>query len=120
MKLRLSFTYGVISPVQSIQLKLKAVSKNRMIYEAIAHSLMNMSYEKTRGGQCKTKMRNLTPKYRKVKDGNRKSGNSLDSSVCLFRGDGCCPRHKVCIGTASSFAHVDMIRIRSGLATNKV
>ena len=68
---------------QAVQLKLKAVSKNRTIYEAIARSLTEMGYEKT-GGQCKTKIKNLTAKYRRVKDGNRKSGNSLDSSFVYF------------------------------------
>ena len=67
---------------QFVQLKLKAVSKNRTIYEAIARSLTNMGYEKM--GQCKTKIKNLTAKSRKVKDGNRKSGNSLDSSFVYF------------------------------------
>ena len=31
-----------------------------------------------------TKIKNLTAKYRKVKDGNRKSGNSPDSSFVYF------------------------------------
>ena len=34
---------------QSVQLQLKAVSKNRTIYEAITPSLTNMGYEKTGG-----------------------------------------------------------------------
>ena len=42
----------------------------------------DMGYEKT--AQCKTKIKNLTAKYRKVKDSNRKSGNSLDSSFAYF------------------------------------
>ena len=36
------------------------------------------------GRQFKTKIKNLTAKYRKVKDSNRKSGNSLDSSFVYF------------------------------------
>ena len=36
------------------------------------------------GAQCKTKIKNLTAKYKKVKDGNRKSVNSLDSSFVYF------------------------------------
>ena len=40
---------------------------------------------KRRGRQCKTKIKNLTAKYRKVKDSNRKSGNSLDYSFVYFR-----------------------------------
>ena len=68
---------------QSIQFKLKVVSKNTKIYEAIAHSLMNVVM-KRQEGQSKTKMKNLTAKNRKVKDGNRKSGNSLDSSFVYF------------------------------------
>ena len=40
---------------------------------------------KIRGAtQCKTKINNLTAKYRKVEDDNRKSGNSLDSSFAYF------------------------------------
>ena len=46
-------------------------------------NFMDMGYEKT-GGKCKTKIKNLTVKYRKVKDGNRKSDNSLDSSFAYF------------------------------------
>ena len=66
---------------QSIQLKLKAVNKNRAIYEVIAHSLADKCYEKTRGGNVRPRLKNLTAKYRKVKDSNRKGGNNLDSSV---------------------------------------
>ena len=54
-----------------------------MIYKVIARSLTDMLYEKT-GRQYKTKIKNLTVKYRKVKDSNRKSGNSLDSSFVYF------------------------------------
>ena len=93
---------------QSVQLKLKTVSKNRTIYEAIARSLTDMDYEKTNIlRQCKTKIKNLTAKYRKVKDGNRKSCNSLDSSFVHFV-DGCCPWHKGCIGIVPSFAHANV------------
>ena len=45
-----------------------------------------MGYEKMGGAQCKTNIKNLTAKYRKVKDDNRKSGNSLDSSFVYFVG----------------------------------
>ena len=68
---------------QSVHLQLKAVSKNRTIYEAIARSLTDIGYEKTGRRQFKTKIKNLS-KYRKVKDSNRKSGNSLDSSFVYF------------------------------------
>ena len=71
--------------------------------------------------QCKTKIKNLTAKYKKVKDGNRKSGNSLDSSFVYFvEMDAVHGIYKGCIGTASSFAHVNGIRIRSGLACNRI
>ena len=36
------------------------------------------------GGQCRTEIKNLTAKYKKVEDGNRKSGNSLDSSFAYL------------------------------------
>ena len=36
------------------------------------------------GRKCKTKVKNLTAKYRKVRDSNRKSGNSLDFSFVYF------------------------------------
>ena len=36
---------------QSVQLQLKAVSKNCTIYEAIARSLTDIGYEKTGGGR---------------------------------------------------------------------
>ena len=45
--------------------------------------MTDIGYEKT-PPQCKTKIKNLTAKYRKVKDGNRKSGDSLDSSFVYF------------------------------------
>ena len=68
------------------------------------------------GGQCKTKIKNLTGKYRKVKNGNRKSGNRLDSSFVYF------VEMDAVRGTraASSFAHVNKIQIRSGLNTNRI
>ena len=62
----------------SFQFKLKAISKNRKVYESNASRLTDMGYEK------KTKIKKLTAKYQKVKDGNRKSGNILDASFCLF------------------------------------
>ena len=46
---------------QSIQFKLKTVSKNPKIYEAIAHSLMNVVM-KRQEGQSKTNMKNLIAK----------------------------------------------------------
>ena len=106
---------------QSVQLQLKEVSKNRKIYEAVVCSLMDMGYEKAGRRKCKTKIKNLTAKYRKVKDSNRKSGNSLDSSFVYFvEMDAVCGIYKGCIGTTSSFARVNRIRIRSGLASNRI
>ena len=66
----------------SIQFKLKTVSKNQKIYEPIAHSLMNVVM-KRQEGQSKTNMKNLIAKNRKVIDGNRKSGNSLESLLII-------------------------------------
>ena len=57
---------------ESVQNKLKAVSK-----------LDDMGYTKS-GAQCKTKIKNLLAKYRKVKDGNRISGNGADKSFPFF------------------------------------
>ena len=71
--------------------------------------------------QCKTKIKNLTAKYKKVKDGNRKSVNSLDSSFVYFMEiDTIRGIYKGCIGTTSSFAHMNGIWITSGLACNRI
>lgn len=68
---------------ESVQRKLNTVSKKKPIYDAIARKLGEMGYTKT-GEQCKTKIKNLLARYRKVKDGNRKSGTGADSSFPFF------------------------------------
>ena len=48
-----------------IQRQLDGVARNRPIYENISAQLCEMGYEKT-WEQCRTKIKNMTNKYRKV------------------------------------------------------
>lgn len=50
-----------------VQNQLDAVSRNRHIYQRISRDLQQLGYTKT-WQQCKTKIKNLTQKYRKVSD----------------------------------------------------
>ena len=50
---------------ENIQNELDGVARNRTIYEKIAKELREIGYEKT-WQQCRTKIKNLTQKYRKV------------------------------------------------------
>ena len=49
----------------NVQSQLDAVSRNRSVYESIARELSALGYERS-WTQCKTKIKNLTQKYRKV------------------------------------------------------
>ena len=48
-----------------IQSQLDGVARNRRIYEKISAQLREMAYEKT-WEQCRTKIKNMTNKYRKA------------------------------------------------------
>ena len=48
-----------------IQTQLDGVARNRSIYQQIATALADLGYERT-WQQCKTKIKNLTQRYRKV------------------------------------------------------
>ena len=50
---------------ESVQSRLDSAHRNRHIFEQIAHEMSEKGYEKT-WQQCRTKMKNLTQKYRKV------------------------------------------------------
>ena len=50
---------------ESVQSRLDSAHRNRHIFEQIARELSEKGYEKT-WQQCRTKMKNLTQKYRKV------------------------------------------------------
>ena len=50
---------------ESVQNELDGVARNRTIYERISRELMAKGFEKT-WQQCRTKVKNLTQKYRKV------------------------------------------------------
>ena len=50
---------------ENVQGELDSVARNRTVYERIAKELAEMGYEKT-WKQCRTKIKNLTQKYRKV------------------------------------------------------
>ena len=51
---------------ESIQSQLDSAHRNRHIFEQIAHEMSDKGYEKM-WQQCRTKMKNLIQKYRKVK-----------------------------------------------------
>ena len=68
---------------ESVQQKLNEASKKKPIYNAIAKKLNEMGYTKT-GERCKTKIKNLLARYRKVKDNNRTSGSRTDTSFAFF------------------------------------
>ena len=51
---------------ESVQSQLDSVVRNRAIYEKVAKKLEEAGYERT-WQQCRTKIRNLTQKYRKVR-----------------------------------------------------
>lgn len=49
----------------NVQSQLDGVARNRTVFEQIAKELAKLGYEKT-WQQCRTKIKNLTQKYRKV------------------------------------------------------
>ena len=49
-----------------VQSQLDGVTRNRRIYEQIARDLDDLGWERT-WEQCRTKMKNLTQRYRKVR-----------------------------------------------------
>uniref|UniRef100_A0A1X7V8M3 Myb/SANT-like DNA-binding domain-containing protein n=1 Tax=Amphimedon queenslandica TaxID=400682 RepID=A0A1X7V8M3_AMPQE len=60
-----------------VQQQLDSVSRNRHIYEKISTDLNNLGYHKT-GKQCKTKVKNLTQRFRKLRDGHCFTGTRLE------------------------------------------
>ena len=50
---------------QDIQKQLDRVVRNQVVYEKVAASLLELGYEFT-WKQCRTKVKNVTQKYRKV------------------------------------------------------
>ena len=50
---------------EDVQRQLDGIVRNRIIYEKIAAELAELGYERT-WQQCKTKIRNMIQKYRKV------------------------------------------------------
>jgi len=50
---------------ENVQNKLDKVHRNRDIYEAIARDMAELGYERT-WQQCRTKIKNIIQKYRKV------------------------------------------------------
>ena len=64
-----------------MQEQLDGVAKNRCVYEKVSKEMCKLGYKKT-WVQCKTKIKNLMAKYRKVKDGNRITGRGRH--VCPF------------------------------------
>ena len=50
---------------ENVQSQLDGVQRNRVIYERIANEMKTMGYCKS-WQQCRTKIKNMTQKYRKV------------------------------------------------------
>ena len=48
-----------------VQSKLDGVARNRTVYQKISTALSDLGYERT-WQQCRTKIKNLTQRYRKV------------------------------------------------------
>ena len=49
----------------SVQNQLDGVVRNKLVYQKVANDLAELGYERT-WQQCKTKVKNLVQKYRKV------------------------------------------------------
>ena len=52
---------------QSVQDKLDKVIRNKVIYDKIASQLREKNFERT-GVQCRTKIKNLVQRYKKVRE----------------------------------------------------
>ena len=50
---------------QNVQSELDGVTRNRTVFERIAKEMRELGFERT-WQQCRTKIKNLTQKYRKV------------------------------------------------------
>lgn len=50
---------------ESVQRQLDSVARNRSVFENIAKEMKNLGYDRS-WQQCKTKIKNLTHRYRKV------------------------------------------------------
>ena len=51
---------------ENVQIQLDEISRNRTVYQGVASSLSQLGYTRT-WQQCKTKIKNLVQRYRKVK-----------------------------------------------------
>ena len=49
-----------------VQIQLDGVQRNRVIFEGIAKQMQEMGYART-WQQCRTKIKNMTQRYRKVR-----------------------------------------------------
>ena len=62
---------------ESVQSRLDSAHRNRHIFEQIARDMSERGYEKT-WQQCRTKMKNLIQKYRKVRTSSHHSSHACD------------------------------------------
>ena len=51
----------------NVQSQLEGVARNRTVYERVAKELRELGYDRT-WQQCRTKIKNLIQRYRKVSD----------------------------------------------------
>ncbi|XP_065920375.1 zinc finger and SCAN domain-containing protein 29-like [Dysidea avara] len=63
---------------ESVQDELKRVHRNRDIFQRISMELEDCGFPRT-WQQCRTRIKNLTAKYRKIKDHNNVSGNDREN-----------------------------------------
>ncbi|XP_011406090.1 PREDICTED: zinc finger and SCAN domain-containing protein 29-like [Amphimedon queenslandica] len=63
---------------ENVQKQLDGVARNRSIYEKISSKLKEKSFNYN-WKQCRTKVKNLTQRYRKIKDGHTVSGTDRKS-----------------------------------------
>ena len=65
---------------ENIQSQLDEICRNKTVYQRVARMLSDLGYERT-WQQCKTKVKNLVQRYRKVR--KRCSGECKVEKVCF-------------------------------------
>ena len=60
---------------EDIQKQLKGSKRNKHVYENMSHSLRVNGIEKS-SEQCRTKVKKLQQKFKKIKDNHNRTGNN--------------------------------------------
>ena len=66
---------------QAIQEQLEGCKRNRDVFDKISREMQKAGYSRT-GQQCREKIKKLKVEYKKVKDGNKETGNNR--KTCKF------------------------------------